>query len=96
MLIVDDDNMNLMALYSMLAGLNIQPVICNQGSLAVRYFQEKFKATCCSFKFDLILTDIQMPSMDGFKLAECVRATELTWASSIAENSMQGKLKTKN
>jgi len=34
-----------------------------------------------------------MPEMDGFRVAECIRATEKTWSDSVAQKSSQGKLK---
>lgn len=92
-LIVDDDSMNLIALYGILVGFGIQPAVANSGQMAVKLFQEKYKATCCTNKFDIVLTDIQMPGMDGFRVAECIKATEMAWAHSVAQKSNFGKMK---
>jgi CheY-like chemotaxis protein len=37
-----------------------------------------------------------MPKMDGFRVAECIRATELSWSNSVAKSSHQGKIKAKH
>lgn len=31
--------------------------------------------------------------MDGYRVAECIRATEQTWARQVASTSLQGKFK---
>lgn len=79
--------MNLITLYGMLQGFGIKPVVADSGKQAVRYFKEKFTATCCTNKFELVLTDINMPEMDGIRVAECIRAIEFSWADPIAKKS---------
>ena len=91
MLVVDDDNFALLGLKSILESIGISPYLCRGGEEAVRVFQDKYKATCCFNKFTFVFTDIQMPIMDGFKVAQCIRATEMAWSGNTAGPSPQGK-----
>ena len=69
-LIVDDKPENLVALEVVLRGLNVELVKANSGN-------EALKATLYH-DFALALLDIQMPEMDGYELAEILRAEEKT------------------
>ena len=73
--------------------MGVYPYLCKGGEEAVKVFQDKYKATCCSNKFSFVFTDIQMPIMDGFRVAECLRATEMAWASTVAKTSQVGRQK---
>ena len=42
-----------------------------------------------------MLTDIQMPIMDGFKVADTILATQDSWAASLARSSITGYYKSK-
>lgn len=42
----------------------------------------------------MVLTDIQMPEMDGYRVTELIKATEMSWSDAIAAKSSNGKLKT--
>lgn len=59
-LIVDDNEENLALLEAMLMGSGYQVVLAMDGAEAL----EKFN----NFQFDLIISDILMPNMDGFQL----------------------------
>jgi CheY-like chemotaxis protein len=37
-----------------------------------------------------VLTDIQMPEMDGFMVAECIRATEAGWKDAVSSKNKFG------
>jgi CheY-like chemotaxis protein len=58
--------MNLMALEGILCGLNCKVHACNSSVDALAVFKQRLLSKCCSSKFDLVLTDIQMPDLDGF------------------------------
>lgn len=61
-LVVDDNDINLMLIQSILSSLGIQADIANDGFEALRLCETKF--------YPLILMDIQMPNMDG---SSCMR-----------------------
>ena len=85
-LIVDDENMNLVILYSLLSSFGLKPIVCNTGDQAVSIFKQKLQAKCCANKFDLVLTDLQMPETDGIKLAKEIRATEEGWVNALLKD----------
>jgi len=64
-LIVDDDQSMLAMLASMLKGLHLNPLTAVDGADGL----EKIKTS----KVDLIITDLMMPNMDGFALAEKIQ-----------------------
>lgn len=76
--------MNLIALEGMLIySFGLQSVSCQSGSQALELFQRKLRSTCCSNKFQLVLTDLEMPEMDGFRATELIKATEAGWSAYI-------------
>lgn len=46
--------------------------------------------------FRLVLTDIQMPEMDGYRVAELIIATEKYWVESLKRESIESYTKCKN
>lgn len=92
-MVVDDDPMNLLALEGLVKIIGLTPKTFCDGMEALQGFQAKYRATCCSNRYDVILTDLQMPKMDGFKFAACVRATEAHHGPQIAKASEVGKVK---
>lgn len=84
-----------MALEGMLHhSFNLNTYSCDNGHDALKVFQDKLRSTCCSQKFELVLTDIQMPEMDGFRLAELIQATERGWYKALNKQSSNGMIKT--
>lgn len=69
-LIVDDLNENIVALKSLLQEENVEVISAQSGLDALNLLLEH--------DFALALVDVQMPSMDGFELAEIMRSTEKT------------------
>ena len=67
-LIVDDDMRNIFALTSILEGYQIEVEHCENAKDAL----EKIKAG----DFDILLTDIMMPVIDGYELIKSVRQIE--------------------
>ena len=57
-LVVDDENMNLVIVFSLIATLGLFPIVCNTGEQAFKVFRHKLNAKCCSSKIELVLTDI--------------------------------------
>lgn len=71
MLLADDNPFNLMPLQCIL--LENYGIICDlveNGLEEVNAFISNYEKTCCSLKYKLILTDLNMPEMDGFDAAK--------------------------
>ncbi|HEX6431427.1 MAG TPA: response regulator [Niastella sp.] len=66
-LIIDDNPTNLFILKSQLLQWNLQPTLARSG-------QEGLAILSKDQQFDLILSDLQMPEMDGITLAQQVKA----------------------
>jgi PAS domain S-box-containing protein len=64
-LVVDDHPANLVAFEAVLAPLGHELVMCNSGEEALRHL--------LASEFALILLDVQMPGLDGFKTAELIK-----------------------
>ena len=64
-LLAEDNEINLEIMKNQLASLRFTVVTAANGLEAFARYQ--------SMNFDLVLTDIEMPGMDGFKLAEAIR-----------------------
>jgi two-component system sensor histidine kinase/response regulator len=65
-LIVDDNGTNRTILKTQLEYWNLRPVLAASGVEALNILS-------VDSRFDLVLTDMQMPYMDGIRLSECVR-----------------------
>ncbi len=78
-LIVDDNSTNLQIMKEVTQGWGMQPITVDNGPTAI----ETLRACQDAGKpVGLILTDINMPGMDGFMLAERIRADE-NFASTV-------------
>lgn len=95
MLIVTDDANNMIALTGIIKNLGLDPIACENGHAAISTFQLKLQSKCCQNKFDLVIADLNMQQMTGTKLAECLRAMELTFLPSMIEKGGVGKLKSR-
>ena len=62
--------------------IGVKPLCCTDSEVALKYFQQKYKMKCCTSHFEIVFTDIQMPKIDGYKLAQCIRATETSFRES--------------
>lgn len=71
----------------MLDDLNIESAIFLTGQEAVRCYQQQLQSTCCSRTFDLVLTDIQMPEMNGFEVCQKIMATQFGWLGAMSKQS---------
>src|SRR5687767_3929007 len=65
-LVVDDHPANLVALVAVLEPLGHEIVRCSSGEEALRELLAR--------EFALILLDVQMPGMDGFKTAQLIKS----------------------
>ncbi|PRQ41052.1 putative response regulator and transcription factor RR-B-type family [Rosa chinensis] len=65
-LVVDDDTTCLAILEQMLRRCLYQVTLCSQATDALNHLREK------KGYFDVVLSDVHMPDMDGFKLLECI------------------------
>lgn len=74
-LLIDDDRLQLQLTASMLEGESISITSCSHPDEVFRHMQEG--------NYNLLLTDIQMPSMNGFDLLKAIRQMENTQAKEI-------------
>ena len=65
-LVIDDNMTNLTILKSQLEMLNLTPVLASSG-------KEALEIIAAGVEFQLIITDMQMPEMDGVAIAETLR-----------------------
>lgn len=67
LVVEDDSNLNkVMVNYLISKGYKVEG--CSDGKEALTLLSNQ--------KFDMVITDIMMPHMDGFELARCIRATD--------------------
>uniref|UniRef100_A0A453GKA9 Response regulatory domain-containing protein n=1 Tax=Aegilops tauschii subsp. strangulata TaxID=200361 RepID=A0A453GKA9_AEGTS len=66
-LVVDDDRVCLKVLEALLRRCNYQPTPVRDAKTALRMLMAGKQ------QFDLVITDVRMPDMDGFKLLELIR-----------------------
>ncbi|WP_233855683.1 response regulator [Paraburkholderia sp. HD33-4] len=69
-LVVDDQLANRELLVAQLATLGYEADMADSGGAALQRFNERH--------YDLVMTDINMPGMDGYALARCLRAQSAT------------------
>ncbi len=85
-LVVDDNTTNLAILKSQLELWNLIPVLSNSGEKALEILSNDNKV-------DLVLTDMQMPEMDGLQLAKTVKklnpSLPIILLSSVGEDYTQ-------
>lgn len=74
-LMIDDDKIQLSLTEAMLRQRGIQSVGCMQVEALIEHLRTE--------SFDLLLTDVQMPSMNGFDLLHLLRASNIHLAKSI-------------
>ncbi|KAM0854605.1 hypothetical protein ACQ4PT_050317 [Festuca glaucescens] len=66
-LAVDDDPVCLRVLAAVLRQCNYKPTIVTDGRTALKMLREEGEE-----QFDLVITDVHMPNMDGFQLLEII------------------------
>ena len=73
-LLVDDIEFNLIPLKEMVQGqFKKNCDKAENGQIAVDMYIANAKKICCDVRYRLVLTDIQMPVMDGIKAAKLIR-----------------------
>ena len=76
-LLVDDCHFNLIPLRAILEeDFDIEVDEAMDGQQALRMYEENMRKTCCDIRYQLILTDIMMPVMDGIEEAKSIFALE--------------------
>ena len=75
MLIADDNPFNIMPLEMVLESMfDIAVDTAEDGDDEVDMFKANMEKTCCDVRYKLVLTDLNMPRMDGFTAAEQITA----------------------
>lgn len=72
-LVVDDNATNRLILYEMLIAWEMHPTVVGSADAAL---QELNRAKLADQPFDLVLSDVHMPDVDGFELASRIRNDE--------------------
>ncbi|CAB3798203.1 Sensor histidine kinase RcsC [Paraburkholderia ultramafica] len=67
-LVVDDQLSNRELIVAQLATLGYEADMADSGGAALRRFKE--------YRYDVVMTDLSMPGMDGYALAQCLRAQQ--------------------
>lgn len=75
LLLIDDDRIQLELTSAMLTAAGLIVTGCCRPEELLEYLQKH--------SYDLILTDIQMPAMDGFTLLKAIRELPVHWAACI-------------
>ena len=70
LLIVEDNPLNLKLLRYLIKNMEIEVIVADDGEKAVQLAKEQLP--------DLIICDIQMPKLDGFKVIELLRSYDST------------------
>ncbi len=79
-LLIDDYIFNLYPLECMLdTTFKIKSTSVSCGATAVKLYQLKIQSDCCKNMYRMVMTDIQMPEVDGFMVAEQILATQKYW-----------------
>src|SRR6185503_11775542 len=87
-LVVDDNATNRRLLQDMLVGWRMAPV----SAASVQEALVALRAAMASGKpFDLVLADVQMPTEDGFTMAEAIKSDPLTGAPRIVMLTSAGQ-----
>lgn len=84
LLVVDDSEMNLLVIKMIFKKLGISFDTANDGYEALKFLAEK--------RYDMVLTDIQMPEMDGIELTKRIRALEDPQKSHLPVIAITGQI----
>ncbi len=76
LLLIDDDSIQLQLTAAMLEGTDVQITCCGQ--------PEELFSQLAENHFDALLTDLQMPALNGFELLKAVRALHTPQAGTIS------------
>ena len=82
-LVIDDDKMQLMLMKELLSNYPVRLQTENNARRVIEILE--------SMDFDILLTDIQMPAIDGFELVKLIRSHENNRISSIPVIALSGK-----
>lgn len=74
-LLIDDDKIQLQLTAAMLARAGLTAVCCDQPDALIEHLRTE--------TFDVLLTDVQMPAMDGFTLIKLLRSSNIAQARHI-------------
>ena len=82
-LIADDNPFNLMALEAILSEFKVNCDSADDGVKEVDMFRSNMEKTCCNVKYKAVLTDLNMPNMDGFDAGDKILAMCKEWGVEV-------------
>lgn len=84
LLVVDDSEMNLLVIKMIFKKIGISFDTAHNGQEALNFLEKK--------RYDMVLTDIQMPEMDGIELTKRIRALEDETKSQLPVIAITGQI----
>ena len=90
---VDDVVFNLIPLEEMMRERDILATKCYSGAAAVRMYMSRLSAQCCESTYRVVLTDIQMPEIDGFEVSKTINYIKRYHGSSDDQYNYLNKYK---
>lgn len=84
-LVVDDSDMNLFVMKSLLKATKVRVTTCDSGSSCLRYMSQN--------NYDVVLLDHMMPEMDGIETLKCMKENNLkkdTKVIALTANAISG------
>jgi len=75
-MMVDDDAFNFIPLEAFLKKFKTEYDTFTCGETAIGAYEKSLEKTCCKMSYPLVITDINMPVVDGFQVGERIIALE--------------------
>ena len=75
LILIDDDRIQLQLTTAMLERPGVTVTCCHHPEELLNQLKEK--------RFDVLLTDIQMPAMNGFDLLKAIRTLDTSWVQTL-------------
>lgn len=73
---MDDIAFNLIPIESYVTDRGLKFISFTESEEALAYYERRLFKTCCDRKISLVLTDIEMPVLNGLQLAKRIKTSE--------------------